>query len=509
MIWLQFVVSGILLFCVFFTSHSAMIRSWQRDDYNYCYLIPFVILYMIWDRRKKLAVLPTENSSKGLILFLPGIILFWLGELGGEFYTLYLSSFFILVGIVWMLIGWEKIKVVLFPLIFLLAMFPPPRFVYNNLSLNLKIISSKVSVAAMHAIGIAAYREGNIIDLGYTKLQFVDACSGFRYLIPLIVLSLLLAYFTKAALWKRIVLVLSAIPISIIVNAIRIILVALLFPIWGAKVTQGFFHEFSGWFMFVVSIGSLLFETWILRMIGKQNIVSAEKATNHITLPKSINANNETAIFQPLFIVAVLLLSLTLFLSRTFEFRENVPVAKSFNDFPLRIGEWIGQPKRIYPHNIDSLDLSDHANVNYRNEEGKTINFFVAYYESQRKGESIHSPESCLPGAGWVFNKSGLTTLILKNHTPTTITVNSAFIKNREFQQLCYFWFPGRGRILTSLYQLKLYNFWDALTRHRTDGALVRLITPVNDNESLDVAEKRLQGFVQEVIPVLENFLPK
>jgi EpsI family protein len=158
---------------------------------------------------------------------------------------------------------------------------------------------------------------------------------------------------------------------------------------------------------------------------------------------------------------------------------------------------------------ITELDLSDYTIVDYRNGHGKGVNFYVAYYESQRKGESIHSPETCLPGSGWDFRQSGTTTIALAGHNPTGITVNRAFMEKGGQRQLSYFWFPQRGRVLTNAYQLKLFTFWDALTRQRTDGALVRLITPIYDREEVADAEKRLQSFTRDIVPVLNEHLPK
>jgi exosortase D (VPLPA-CTERM-specific) len=500
---------GLLLAGIYYSSYSFMISWWQRDDYNYCYLIPFVVMYLLMERRHYFFKLPSTPEWGGLIPVVLGLVLFWIGELGGEYYSLYLSSWLVVVGLIWMYMGWQRLKAILFPLFYLITMFPPPNFIYNNLSLKLKLISSRISVAIIQAVGMAAYREGNVIDLGFTKLQVVDACSGLRYLVPLVVLSLLVAYFYKDDWWKRIVLVLSAIPISILVNGLRIVSVALLYPIWGPKVAEGFFHDFSGWLIFMVSVGILLFETWILRKVGKPYVIPADKASDHSSRPEHNMVKNDLGFIQPHFIVAVLLLGITLVLSHTIEFREKVPISKSFADFPVRVGEWIGQPEAMEQKFIDALDLSDYIIMNYRNPEGETVNFYVAYYESQRKGESIHSPESCLPGAGWVFQRSGTATLPLFNHNPSEIKINRALMQNGGYRQLCYFWFPQRGRILTKLYQLKLYNFWDALTRHRTDGALVRLITPVGDVETAGAAEKRLQGFAREIVPVLDGFLPK
>jgi EpsI family protein len=212
------------------------------------------------------------------------------------------------------------------------------------------------------------------------------------------------------------------------------------------------------------------------------------------------------SLLQPHFIVAVLLLGATLAFSKTIDFREKVPTAKPFSEFPVTVGAWVGQRAAMERKFIDTLDLSDYAIIDYRNESGKMVNFYTAYYESQRKGESIHSPETCLPGAGWVFNEAGNRTIPLTDGK--SMPVNRAVMEKPGERELAYYWFPQRGRTLTNAYQLKIYTFWDALTKHRTDGALVRLITPVYDTEDVGEADKRLTSFTQKIVPILDEFIP-
>jgi EpsI family protein len=165
---------------------------------------------------------------------------------------------------------------------------------------------------------------------------------------------------------------------------------------------------------------------------------------------------------------------------------------------------------------IDQLTFSDYIIVDYTN-GSKAVNFYTAYYQSQRKGESIHSPETCLPGGGWEFRNAGVVTVPLsapagstgQRANGPTITVNRAFMEKGPNKQLSYFWFPSRDRVLTNAWEMKWYNFWDALTRQRTDGALVRLITPVYQNEGVKEADRRLVGFTQQIVPVLNEYLPK
>lgn len=259
--------------CAIILVYSSALRQmvfhdWSREDYSHCYLIPFVVLYLIWEKRAALNEIPSSPSWKGLATFFIGIFLFWLGELGGEFFTLYISFWLIIVGISWIHLGWNKIKTLAFSFIMIIAMFPLPNFLYKKISLNLQLISTKLGVALVQIYGMSAYRDGNVIDLGFTQLQVVEACSGLRYLISLVILSILLAYFFKDSLWKRAIIVISSIPVSIINNSLRIALTAILYEVWGAKVAEGFFHGFSGWLIFLVALGIMLIEMWLLGKIA-------------------------------------------------------------------------------------------------------------------------------------------------------------------------------------------------------------------------------------------------
>jgi exosortase D (VPLPA-CTERM-specific) len=502
---------GLLLIGVYYSSLAYMISQWEREDYSYCYLVPFIVFYLIWEKRNQLASLPSVSSWNGLMPFILGIVFFWLGELGGEFFTLYISFWLVMVGICWMHLGWEKLKTIAFPLLFSLTMFPFPNFLHNKISVNLKLISSQLGVAMMQLYGMSAYREGNVIDLGFTQLQVVDACNGLRYLFPLIILGILLAYFFRAAFWKKAILVISTLPLSIITNSLRIALTGILYEVWGSKVAEGFFHGFSGWFIFMFSLGVLLLEMWILNKICHRHIQRNTDKSNEKKVVQEYRRQGgiQNSFSLPQFVVTVILLGATLALSQGIEFREKIPIKKSFDRFPLKVGEWSGTYQTMEQKFIDALDLSDYAIIEYQNSTGKSVNFYVAYYESQRKGESIHSPATCLPGGGWIFKQAGAVGIPLPANDGGFMKVNRAFMQKSGYKQLSYYWFPQRGRILTNVYQLKIFAFWDALTRQRTDGAMVRVIMPVYGGlEELEEAEKRLQGFMREIVPVLGEFLP-
>ena len=173
----------------------------------------------------------------------------------------------------------------------------------------------------------------------------------------------------------------------------------------------------------------------------------------------------------------------------------------------MQVGEWKGSPETMGQEFRDALNFSDYLMANYTDQQGKRINFYVAYYQDQRKGESIHSPDSCLPMSGWTFTEAG-DSIVPFADGKASLPVNRALIEKLGARQLAYYWFPQRGRTLTKLYQLKLFTFWDSLTKQRTDGALVRVITPVYDAELLQDAEQRLQSFTRMIVPALDGFIP-
>jgi exosortase D (VPLPA-CTERM-specific) len=512
--WIKAGVYALGITLIYYSALAYMIlHDWVREDYSHCYFIPFIVLYLLWEKRSVINVIPSFPSWMGLFLLMSGLFFYWLGELGGEFFTMYISLWFVILGIVWLHVGWRKIRVMAFALFMMLTMFPFPNFINSKILLKLKLISSQLGVKMLHLYGMSAYREGNIIDLGFTQLQVVDACSGLRYLFPLLVMGILLAYFYRAAMWKRLVLVFSTIPLTILTNSLRIALTGIIYAHWGAAAAEGFFHGFSGWLIFMVSLVVLLAEIWVLRRIAPGPTESffakpeAKQPTREGIKARAMSKSWRDLFAPPQFVVASLLLILTLGVSMGVEFREKVPIKKSFNEFPLTIGEWTGTRQSLEQKFINSLHFSEYIMVSYRNPKGREIDFYVAYYETQRKGETTHSPETCLPGSGWSFEQAGLAGIA--DGDGRMIEVNRAFMEKSGSRQLIYFWFPQRGRILTSLFQVKLYSFWDALTRQRTDGALVRVITPVYESERLEDAEKRLQGFTREIAPALKEYIPE
>jgi exosortase D (VPLPA-CTERM-specific) len=510
--WLKAVgYAGALLLVYYSALTQLVLHDWGREDYSHCSLIPFVVLYLIWEKRAQMDDLSSVPSWTGLAPFLLGIGFFWIGELGGEYFTLYFSLWLVIVGLCWLHLGWEKIKSIGFALVVMLAMFPFPNFINVRISLFLQLVSSKLGVWMLHVYGMSAYREGNVIDLGFTQLQVVEACSGLRYVMPMMILSLILAYWFRAALWKKAVLFLSSVPLAIFMNSFRIAATGILYSMFGSTVAEGFFHGFSGWLLFVVAIPVLVLIMWGLKWLPpRKNVGEQALLFGGDDQREGENANAKTGgkgVLQPMFVAAMVILGVTFGLSHGVEFRNKVPASQAFSEFPMQIGAWSGTRETMEQKYLNALYFSDYLLADYVNAAGRAVNFYVAYYQDQRKGEAVHSPETCLPGGGWDFKQAGDARIPLDANA--SMTVNRAVMEKDGSRQLTYFWFAKMGRILTTLYHLKLYTFWDSLTQQRTEAALVRIITPVYPDETMEAAETRLQGFTREAAGALKAFIPE
>ena len=520
--WGIFFLYAPLLGILYFHVLSWLISvDWPRDEFSYCYFIPLIFLYLIYDKKGVFNSAAVNPSLKGLWLVGASIVLYWIGELAGEFYSLYLSFWLLIIGICWSHWGWRKVKVVGFPLFFLLTMFPLPNFIFITFSAKLKLLASQLGVSLLQLFGFPVFREGNIIDLGYTQLHVIDACSGLRSLNSLVVFGLLLAYLSRMAVWKKMTLVISSVPVAIITNGFRITMVAILYKFFGDQVTETFFHEFIGWSMFVIAMILLLVEKWILQNTLSGNSTAPEHKLDlngpferqkhfeqKLNSPISKEQYLKQIIRQPHFLLISGLLVITILLSNGVEFREKTPILKSFSCFPNKIGDWSGKSEKLSQKYLDVLDLSDYLLMDFKDTNAKDINLYVAYYESQRKGEAIHSPETCLPGSGWVFEKLGLEEIRVPDMNKS-VKMNRALVQKGNARQLSYFWFSQRGQTLTNAYQLKISTFLGALTQQRTDGALVRIITPVYESEALRDADERLKRFISQAEPILSQFLPQ
>jgi len=499
-----------LMVIIFYDGLTYMVDQWSRDEYSHGYLLPLVAGYFIWQKKNELSKIAFNGSWVGVALFLMGLFGFLVGELSTLFTVIQYSFLLALGGMLLAIMGWSAFRVILVPFFILFFTVPLPNFLYNNLSAFLQLISSELGVWVIRWFGISVFLEGNVIDLGEFKLQVVEACNGLRYLFPLMSLGFIAAYLYKDSLWKKAVVFLSTIPITVLMNSFRIGVIGVMVEYWGKDMAKGFLHDFEGWFVFMACTAVLVMEMWLLSKIGRNSVPFSEVFA--VDQPEAIPASAEVkprANPSTLYLSVVLLVGVALVSQALPERTEEIPERQVFSAFPMEIGEWKGKKNKLEGIYLDVLKLSDYIIADYTGKEKWPVNFYVAYYDTQRKGVSAHSPKSCLPGGGWQISEFDQRIVDGVTVAGKPLRVNRAVIQLGEVKQLVYYWFQQRGRVVTNEYLVKWFLFWDALTRQRTDGALVRLTVLVRPGQEIRETDKLLQKFAGDVAAELGKFIPE
>ncbi|MCE9535793.1 MAG: VPLPA-CTERM-specific exosortase XrtD, partial [Nitrospirae bacterium] len=478
--------------------------------------IPLISLYLIWLRWSQLQIVERRGAWWGFPMTAVGLVVYVVGEFAAMHAVVQLSLWVVIMGLLTCVVGLSGVRLLAFPLLYLLAAIPMPEFLQGELSNRIQLWSSALGIGCLQFIGVMAYREGNVIDLGPIQLQVVEACSGLRYLFPLTALTLLVAYLYRESLWKRVLLVLSSIPVSILLNGFRIGTIGLLVETYGKSAADGFSHFFEGWIFFVASLGLLCAEMWLLARVGAASsrrpfieLIGPppdEPRRTASTIAVSLPAGPVSPV--PILAGGVLLILAALAAPSVAPHEFPPPARQSLLDFPLQLGEWAGVSSVMERQYLDALQLDDYVLADYSAVEKVPVNLYVAYYLSPKKGRSSHSPRQCIPGGGWEITSFEPLRLNQRQDMTQALEVNRLVIQKGGQKQIVYYWFKQRDRWITSEYGVKFYLFWDSLTRHRADGALVRLVSGVNTGETETIVDARLQTMAGLVTPLLDRYVP-
>ena len=281
-LWQAIAISFAIVFA-YATVLVKLFQDWWNDEnYSHGLLIPFIIGYIIWSQRDKLAAIPARSSlfwGGAAVIF--ALFALWAGVAGAELYTQRLSLILILAGVTVYFWGFTLLRMLLVAFGLLFLAMPIPAIVFNKIAFPLQLFASRCAVWSMSMLGIPVLRQGNIIELkplnsfDTKKLEVVEACSGIRSLMTLLTLAVVFAYFTHAPgddsngngsgsgkrfgwlksywFWRAVILVGSAIPIAILTNAFRVSGTGVLAHYYGTAVADGFFHSFSGWAVYIVA----------------------------------------------------------------------------------------------------------------------------------------------------------------------------------------------------------------------------------------------------------------
>ena len=253
---------------VYWQVFQRLVEAWIVDgNYSHGWLIVPLAGYFAWERRARLAATPVRSSWFGLVVLAGSILVLLAGLYGSELFLTRVALVGTVAGIVLYLYGWAHLRILAFPIAFLLLMIPLPAIVFNKIAFPLQLFASRVGEWAISTANIPVLREGNVLTLANTQLEVAEACSGIRSLVSLVTLGLVYGYFSDQRFWVRAVIVASTVPIAILANGARVAGTGIAAHYFGPKAAEGFFHEFSGWALFVVAfVMMLVVQKLILRI---------------------------------------------------------------------------------------------------------------------------------------------------------------------------------------------------------------------------------------------------
>ncbi|MEW6380232.1 MAG: VPLPA-CTERM-specific exosortase XrtD [bacterium] len=512
-LFIGFLLVTIAFFACYLPTLKGLWSIWlQEGDYSYALLIPFITGYLLWEKREKLATTPISTWWPGGVLF----VLFFLagiyGVLGSSPSAVRMALPCVILSIALFCTGRVMFRNLAFPLSLFFFMVPLPTMFHSLVGVHLKRVSTMLGVLILRIFSIPVFVEGNIIDLGSTKLEVVDACSGLRYILPLLTIGVLFAYFFEKNTLKRIPLVAITVPVAIIVNGIRIGLTGILADKWGPEVAQGFFHGFSGWIVFMFALVVLVVFHRILKVFfhrpAKIEVPSPVTEDNsRSTEEHNGNTPGSKCSLLPAVLTAALL-SIGAMLGFAAAALPRLAIRNGLSSFPLSIQEWHGRMDYIEPEIEEKSGAEDSFSGTYRSPEGNIVSLYLGYRGSPftENENFFHSPDVCLPSSGWKVLASSIHTI---TDVPQfgSIAVRKMLIEKMNERCLVYYWFQTRSRTACDVNINRWHLTLHALARDNTHDIFFRLISPLRHDQKPEDAQQYLDGFTRKTITTLGRFL--
>ncbi|MEO1243161.1 MAG: VPLPA-CTERM-specific exosortase XrtD [Pseudomonadota bacterium] len=493
----------------FFSGIENLFKRWgEQQELSHGYFLPVIAGWMIWARRDALAASLGRPVLLGLVGVALSAVILILSQMTVTSLMIFQHMAMILLfGSVALALGGRSFFwLTLLPVAFLLFMVPPPYWVITVLSQKFQFWSSQLGVFMIERFGVPVFLSGNIIDLGDYQLQVAEACSGLRYLFPFLSLGFLAAYLFKAPLWQRAIVFLSTIPITILMNSFRIALTGVLVQKYGASHAEGLVHFFEGWVVFLLCMIMLFGVIALMSRLSGNKEITGLLALPEIA-PKKAKAPWRAETFtRNGLIIAAILFAAGAYVHFGISNVLRVPDRADLNRLPYELTGWTSDTQEVDKQTLEVLGADDYLITNLVNPDSEAFNLYVAYLNMQRHGHSWHSPRQCIPGGGWQITRHDI--------VPTTtedgreFAYNRIIIENRGSRQLLYYWYDQRGRKIANEFVMKTLLIFDAVRLRRTDGAMIRIMTPIATGEIVSDADARLLGFMRELEPKLPAYIP-
>lgn len=472
---------------VYFSTLSWIVGTWSTYQGSHGPVILAISIYMIWTKRGLFRIMDVSaNLPFGIALTTAGCLLLISGRLSSLLLLQYLSVIITLLGVVLLLWGTSFIKVLWYPIGYLIFMFPIFSEVLDTFSIHLQMAAAWIAYNILNVAGIAVYRHGQFLELPSIALEVARECNGINHIMALVSLAIPLAYWTQRSWAKKIILIVSAFFLGVVANGLRVAIIGLLAVYKPGGPLHGPYDLFYVSFIFFFGMFSLVALSSVLA--GKR---TKESGKENPTLSKSTVRNYPATQVFPLVIGAAIFLLTGSYLF--FLKPEPVYLARPIEEFPYKMGNWTGRDVNFTELPFSYFLADNELKRIYRDDKGHEIKLYIGYFTSQsQEREIVH------------YRFDPLQTNARKIPLDTGSGVTNIKVSEPDEmhnRRSIYFWYNINGRVLTDRYAAKTATILDALLHRRTNAAIVVISADGADKEKLDME------FIKSIFPIMQTYL--
>ena len=511
--WIGLAFLVALLVVAFWWTGRWLGARWDQPNsyYSHGWLIGPISLFLVYMKRKELARCEVAPTAWGLAVLVPALMLHLLATV---WQVGFLSGFALVgavAGLVLGLFGWQVFRTVLFPIVFLFFLVPLPEVLIETFSFRLKLLAAQVTATILSVFGFPAVREGSYIRIPAGTIVVDDVCSGLKYLIALTAFGALYAYISPLKKWRQWALFGLSIPVAFLANVARVTLMVLVAFALGIGATEEwYFHDFFGFFLFVVAFLMLFLSESVLLKDTTLNRWSSsegdEDGEEEAAEAAPEGAFRIPALKRPVpLVMAGLLLvtgALSLYLTRP---RPVPDPSVLLQRIPLEIGEWRGTEYELDRRTLELLGTEDVLSRSYRRDPGDPpVQLLVVLAQQIRR--RTHPPEQCLTGGGSSIVRSEIWKPAIEG-APEGFAVRELELAMGNGRMLTWYFYKTGDHLNTSYWAHQARVAFSKVTNPGATDILVRVETPMRGTDRMS-ARSRMRDFLTYALPGIMERLP-
>jgi len=510
--WLQAGLLSVIFLLLFAPAMPSLYNDWfEFKQFSHGLLVPFISAYLVWQRKGELRTTPIRPSSWGLIVVLPALLVALLGKAIGDAFSERIGMVLCFNGLVWLLFGWQFYKRVSFAFLYLFLMIPLPYLVVKEVAYQLRIINAVLAAPVLRLLGVPVYRESYYLHLPEVTLEVADLCSGINSVFSLFALGGAYVYFTPMRGRLKLLAVLSTFPFAVFVNYLRIVLTAALSYYVSLSVLNMLIHELTGTITFFIALTMFILLCEFLQRRFATVIVDPSQAAPANSTAQAIAASQSSLAAEKSWLPSILA---TMILLAAVYLANNL---SSQQQQRLSMGLASVAPKAAGYQAADSLESGFYKDPNAEIQLSRTysssspgeapVEVYVGFHGKQQGAKSLQSPKLQIP-YGWNYVWIEPAQLPAAGANPS-LSANWMLMQNNNIRYLVLYWYQIGDSTFSGELHKRLAMIRNTIFRRRSDGAVVRLATPLPDLDKLEQAKSRLAGFAAELYPNLHRVLPQ